>query len=129
MANTVTLRKLIDGPSRAVIHVYMEYVDTSENTDTVVVDASDLSGAPSKVTVCRVMGNLRGYTSILEFDATTDVPFMALPADDFFDYCFEDFGGIKDNSGTGTTGDVVLTTSGFTAAGDAGWLIIEVKKH
>lgn len=129
MANTVTVRKIIDGPSKAVIHVYMAYVDTSENSDTVLVDVSDLSGTPSKVTINRVMGNLRGFTGILEFDATTDVPFMSLPADDYFDYCFDHFGGIKDNSGTGSTGDVMITTSGFTAAGDAGWLVIEVKKN
>lgn len=129
MANTVTIRKVIDGPSRAVIHVYMAYVDTSENTDTVVVDASDLSGAPSKLTVSRVSGNLRGYTAILEFDATADVPFLSLPGDDYFDYCFEHFSGLKDNSGSGSTGDITISTTGFSASGDAGWLVIEVKKH
>jgi hypothetical protein len=41
---------------------------------------------------------------------------------------FRSFGGIKDNTGSGSTGDIMGTTNGFTAAGDEGTLLIVVRK-
>ena len=129
MANTVNKRTVIDGPKIAIIHVYLASDGASgELTDQVIVDVSTLTPAPTSVSVRRVYGHCTGFTSTLEFDATTDVAFLNLPSGEGFDVNFERFGGLKDNSGAGSTGDIVLTTSGFTAAGDAGWLVIKVEK-
>jgi hypothetical protein len=130
MSNTVTLRTLIDGQKEAVVLAYLKCDGASgELTDSVIVDVSTFSPAPSKVTVLEIWANIVGFDAILEFDATTDVPFWKLPGSpNQAHFCFESFGGIKDNSGTGTTGDIILTTAGFTAATDEGTIIIRVRK-
>jgi hypothetical protein len=129
MANTVNLRTLIDGPKTVVIHGYVASDGAAgELSDQVVVDASALSPVPTNVTIERVFGHLVGFTGTLEFEATADVPFMTLPDGESFDFCLEEFGGLKDNSGAGASGDVVLTTTGFSAAGDAGWFVIVARK-
>jgi len=130
MANTVTLRTLIDGPKTAIIHVYLNSDGASgELADQVVVDASALIPVPSKVTIEEVWWDFVGFDGLLEFDATADTPAWKLPAGSGQGHRkFYLFGGIKDNSGAGSTGDVLLTTNGFTAAGDEGTMIIKVRK-
>lgn len=129
MANTVTLRTLVDGPRHAVIHVHLKSDGASgELTDSVVVDVSTLNPAPSKVTIEELHWDTSGFDSMLEFDATTDTAAWKLPAGYTGHQDFRSFGGIKDDSGSGTTGDIVLSTTGFTAAGDEGTIIIKVRK-
>lgn len=129
MANTVTTRVVLDGPRLACIHVWLASDGAAgELTDQVVVDVSTLTPAPTKVSVMSVEGHLVGFTGRLEFDATADIPFASLPQDEYFCVDFTKFAGLKDNSGAGSTGDIVLTTAGFTAVTDIGHLVIWVKK-
>lgn len=133
MANTVTVRSLIDGPRHAILHVYLASDGAAgELSGQIIVDASTLSGSPTKLTVERIEGNLNGFEGTLLFDATTDVPFMTLPnAANGGQFCFKfqnHYGGIPDTSATGYTGDILLTTNGFTAATDKGFIIIKVRK-
>lgn len=128
MANTVTLRTLIDGPRQAVIHVHLLSDGAAgELADEVLVDVSTLSPAPSKVTVEQIWWDIAGFDIFLEFDATADTALWKLGAGEGFQD-FRSFGGIKDNTGAGSTGDIVATTDGFTAATDEGTLIITVRK-
>ena len=130
MANTVTKRTLIDGPKHAIIHVYLKSDGAAgELTDEVIVDASTLSPVPTKCTIEEIWYSFAGFDGMLEFDATTDTPawkLVAAQAPSYF--CFQPFGGIKDNTGAGSTGDILLTTAGFTAATDEGTLVIKVRK-
>ena len=129
MANTVATQVIHDGTKNAVIKVYLASDGASgELTDQVVVDASTLSGAPTDLTLVKVWAVTVGCSFNREWDATTDVPIWAFPADDHDNVDFECFGGIPNNAGTGKTGDILLNTAGFTAAGDQITLILYVRK-
>ena len=130
MANTLNLLTIIDGKRNAVIKAFLASDGASgELTDQVIVDVSALLGAPSKVHITKIQSALRGFDVLLEFDATTDVPILTLtPESGVSDLCFEHFGGLPNNGGAGVTGDITITTTGFTAAGDTGWLLLEVVK-
>jgi hypothetical protein len=130
MANTKTSQTLIDGDKLAVIKVYIASDGAAGDlTDSVIVDVSALIGAPSKVTIEQIWTSFVGCSGVLEFDATTDVGALVIPGD--VDMCqdYRNFGGIKDNSGAGSTGDITLSTTGFATAGDAGHIIIAVRKN
>lgn len=130
MANTVAKQTILDGPRNAVIKVFLASDGAAgELTDEVVVDVSALYGAPAKVHLTRVMHAFRGFDALLEWDATTDKGIMTLtPESGVSEADFRDFGGIPNDAGTGVTGDILLTTTGFTASGDTGWLLLEVVK-
>lgn len=128
MANTVTKTAVVDGKHLAYVRVYLASDGSSgELTDEVLLDASALAGGKNITTIHRVQGSLTGFSAKLEFDATADVPFMTLAADTDFDYDHR-ANPIPNNAGSGITGDVTITTSGFTASGDEGFLIFTVGK-
>jgi hypothetical protein len=129
MANTVNIQVIEDGPKYAVLKVYLASDGASgELTDQVVVDASTLYGAPTDLTLVALWASTTGAAFNLEWDATADVPILNFPADRAEDFCFKKFGGIPNDAGAGKTGDILLNTTGFTAAGDAATLIVHVKK-
>lgn len=129
MANTVTLRTLEDGPKRAIVHVHLKADGTGELTDQVIVDVSTFNPAPSKVTIEKMWYSFVGFDGVLEFDATADTVAWKIQQGTDIHQDFTCFGGIKDDSGAGSTGDIVLTTAGFTAATDEGTLVIQVRKN
>lgn len=133
MANTITIRKLWDLDRRAAIHVYLASDGTSgELSGQIIVDASDLAGAPTTLTIERIEGNLNGFEGLVLFDATTDVPALALPnANSGGQFCFKfqsHYGGLPNTKATGYTGDILLSTNGFTASGDRGHIVLIVRK-
>lgn len=131
MANTVTSQTLLDGSKRTVIKWYFASDGaTGELTDQVIFDASAVSPATTDSSIERIRGYFIGFSGLVEFDATADVAAVVLPTDDQFDYSFVEWNinGLPNNGGAGVTGDILLTTTGFTAAGDIGWLEITVKK-
>ena len=129
MANTITSQTLIDGDKRAIIKYFIASDgSTGDVSDGVVVDVSALIDAPSKVTIEQIWTSFVGCSGVLEFDATTDVGALVIPGDVNMYQDYRSFGGIKDNSGAGSTGDIVLTTTGLATAGDAGHIIIAVRK-
>jgi hypothetical protein len=135
MANTVTKTTVTDSKRLAVVHVYLQSDGSSgELTDEVVIDVSALARGPEgnlcdHVRVRRVYGSMDGFTAFLEFDATTDDRFLNFPNGAPGVYAdFTAYGGVEDPESSGTTGDVILTTAGFTAATDAGWFVIEAEK-
>lgn len=128
MANTVTLRTLVDGPRHAVIHIHLLSDGAAgELADQVLVDVSTLNPVPAKTTVEQIWWDLAGFDLLLEFDATADTTLWKLGAGEGFQD-FRSFGGIKDNTGSGSTGDIVATSDGFTAVTDEGTLLIWVRK-
>lgn len=126
MANTVTNTVLTDSAGGGTSRHYISYVDTSEETDTVLLDASALVGANSISHIKSVSASLVGFSATLEFDATADVPFLVLPeGESHFDFSKSP---IPNNAGSGSTGDVTVTTVGLGAAGDSGTIFICYKK-
>lgn len=135
MANTVRITKLLEGPKTAVFHVFLQSDGSSgELTDSVLIDPttsfSPALPATNAMTIEEIWYQLDGFAALLEFDATTDVGVVTLssaPGDSHFD--FRSFGGIKDFAGSAATGKLQVTTNGFTAATDNGFIIIQVRKN
>ena len=64
----------------------------------------------------------------LEFDATTNVLAIPLPADSTGDEYYDLFTGIPNNAGSGVTGDIDFTTVGHSN-GDSYSIILVLTKN
>lgn len=129
MANTVTTTSIVDGESVGTMHVYLKSDGgTGDITDEVLLDSSALAGAKSIKKILRVSGALIGFSATLRFKETADIGVLSLPADECFDFNLQETGTINNPEGTGSTGDLVATTAGFSTATDTGTIIIKYKK-
>ena len=61
------------------------------------------------------------------WDATTDVPFFLSSSGATQTLDMTGFGGITNNGGTGSTGDIMFSTSD-ASSGDTYWCILEMVK-
>lgn len=133
MANTVNIVKLMDGPRQAIFHVYIESDGSSgEITDLVLIDPTQLSpttkGVPS-LTIEEIWHSFAGFNAKLEYDSLVDTPVWVLTENNDHKTCLKEFGGLKDRSNLlDGTGKLLLTTVGFSSAGDMGSLVIQVRK-
>ena len=80
------------------------------------------------LTLVGIDASLTGFSANLLWDATSNVELLEIPSDQPFSRDFKNVGGIKDNSGGGSTGDVLITTTGYTASGDGGHIYLKFKK-
>jgi len=113
MADTVSSTVLANGPRQYGVRL-TGISDGTGETNVVKVDISTLvtasGAAPTKVNVKEIQWSIQGYTSIrLLWDHTTDVLIDVLSGNGYRDY--EPIGYLPD-SGTGQTGDVLLTSAG-----------------
>lgn len=128
MANTVAIQIIEDGPRNVVIKVYLASDGaTGELTDQVIFDASALNGIPDTLKVISIDSALTGFQARLNWDATTDDPLWHLPLYPA-NFDFQKFGGIPNPKSTGYTGDILLTTIGFSTLGDDGSFVIHCTK-
>ena len=128
MANTVDIQTIEDGPRNLVVRVYLASDGvTGDISNQVIVDASTLNGVPDTLKLVHCMAQLSGFTALLKWDATTDDELLHL-SDGQNEYEMYDFGGIPNPKSTGYTGDVMIDTTGFTAAGDNGSIVLEFHK-
>ena len=133
MAATATQQVLNDG-ARNLNLKYTIAGTTGDISATKLVDASTFKDAngtalgANSLTLVKVVSSLTGFSAKLAWDATTDVDLVQLPSGEYLEQDFSEFGGIKDNSGTGSTGDVMITTTGYTASGDGGSFVLYFKK-
>lgn len=128
MANTVEIQTIVDGPKDLIVRIHLDSDGAAGELSAVtVVDASTYTPAFTDCSIVRVQSNLIGFTAELLFDATTDKHGWVCP-----DYeqqqDFSSFGGIPNNAGVGKTGDINISTNGFTAAGDTGHIILHLRK-
>lgn len=134
MANTVSIKKLLDGPRSAIFFVYVRNDGSSgELVDQVIIDPnSDLSpvmGSGMKLSIAKVWFSLAGFDIVLKFESTPDVPVWVLPAGTNTSKAdFTEFGGLQDQSGIDATGKLLISTSGFSSSADQGSFIIKVNK-
>jgi len=133
MAATATQQVISDG-SR---NLYLKYTiagTTGDAAATKLVDASAFSDADgnalgaNSLTLIGIDASLTGFSCKLVWDATANVDLIEIPSDDVLTRDFREHGGIKNNSGTGSTGDVMFTTTGYTASGDGGHIYLKFKK-
>lgn len=126
MADAVASQTLFDGPKFAV----MKFTNVSDGTGEAAVlkvDVSALAGAPSEVKINKVHYSTSGMAVRILWDATTDVDALLLASDQTGCLDFTSFGGLKNNAGTGKTGDIMFTTVGHTS-GDIYTVILELAK-
>jgi hypothetical protein len=129
MANTITKTTLEDGVRNLVVLVTIVGDGSGEETNTVLIDRSDYAPTSgTKLVVEKLDGLLTAFSARLIFDATTDLVFAHLPADDMFAYDWTNIGGIgSPKAGAGYNGDILVTTSSL-GSGDRGTFTLHMRK-
>ena len=126
MANVVTSQTLLDGPRNLVI-LLTGVLDTSNEARAIKVDVSTYDPAPLKVRVDKIQYSIAGALQVLlDWDATTDVTFAVLSGQGEIEAC--NIGGLQNNAGAGVTGDVYLTTFGWSAGTLSYTILLEMTK-
>ena len=132
MADTVTSQTIIDGAKTAIVKFTNESDGTGEaSVKKVDVSALSTNGAGdtcSSVTIKRIYWACRGMGVDIEFDASTNVLAICLPADSTGDEEYDAFGDIPNNAGSGKTGDLDFTTVS-ASNGDAYSIILVLTKN
>lgn len=126
MPNVVTSQTILDG-DRNVVILLTGTLDTSNESRVVKVDLSTLVPRATRIrvdTIRHLVSN--GLIVTLDWDATTPVRFAALTGWDEVEA--RKFGGLQDNSGAGRTGNIALTTLGWTSGVLAYNIILEITK-
>ena len=132
MADTITSQTIQDGGKTAVLKFTNESDGTGEASVKKVdvsLLAADANGNPcTSVSISRIYWATRGMGVDIEFDATTNVLAIPLPADSTGDEYYDLFTGIPNNAGSGVTGDIDFTTVGHSS-GDAYSIILVLNKN
>ena len=131
MADTVTSQTIQDGDKIAVL----KFTNASDGTGESAVKKVDVSALSSNslgqsctsVSISRIYWSCVGMKVNIEFDASTNVLAMPLPADSTGDEYYDLFTGIPNNAGSGVTGDIDFTTVGHSD-GDAYSIILVLNK-
>jgi len=131
MADAVTSTTLMDSDRVAIIQL----TSTSDGTGEAAVKKVDVSAlsdsstgqACTGVRLAKIVYSTFGMSVKLLWDATTDTICWDLNADYTTDEDFTEFGGIRNTSGSGKTGDIMLTTTGHSD-GDSYVIVLTVYK-
>ena len=132
MADAVTSQTIQDGEKTAIL----KFTNVSDGTGESAVKKVDVSALASNsagatctsVSVSRIYWATVGMSVKLEFDATSNVLLIHLPADSTGDEYYDLFTGIPNDAGSGVTGDIDLTTVGHSN-GDAYSIILVLTKN
>ena len=132
MADAVTSQTIQDGERNLV----MKFTNVSDGTGESAVKKVDVSALATnskgqtctKVKIQRIYCATVGMSVKLDFDATSNVLLIGLPADSTGDEYYDSFTGIPNNAGSGVTGDIDLTTTGHSS-GDSYMIILEMIKE
>ena len=131
MADAVTSTTLMDSDRVAIIQL----TSTSDGTGEAAVKRVDVSAlsdsstgqACTGVRLAKIVYSTFGMSVKLLWDATTDTICWDLNADYTTDEDFTEFGGVRNTSGSGKTGDIMLTTTGHSD-GDSYVIVLTVYK-
>ena len=132
MADAVTSQTIQDGEKTAIL----KFTNVSDGTGESAVKKVDVSALTknsagqtcTSVAVSRIYWACVGMRVNIEFDASTNVLVMPLPADSTGDEYYDLFTGIPNNAGSGVTGDIDFTTVGHSN-GDAYSIILVLNKN
>jgi hypothetical protein len=131
MADVVTSQTIQDGQRKAV----MKFTNVSDGSGESAVKKVDVSAlnsnaagtACSTVSIAKVWWATTGMSVKIDFDASTNVLAVSLPADSTGDEYYDDFSGIPNNASS-PTGDLDFTTLGHSS-GDTYVIILELIKN
>jgi hypothetical protein len=132
MADAVTSQTIQDGERTAIL----KFTNVSDGTGESAVKKVDVSALAknsagqtcTSVSVARIYWATVGMSVKLEFDASTNVLLLGLPADSTGDEFYDLFTGIPNNAGSGVTGDIDFTTTGHSS-GDSYSIILVLNKN
>ena len=133
MADTVTTQTIQDGERTAVLR-FTNVSDGSGESAVKKVDVSALANNSAgkectEVHIQRIYWATVGMSVNLEFDASSNVLAIGLPANSTGDEYYDNFTAIPNNAGSGKTGDIDFTTTGHSS-GDSYMIILElIKKY
>jgi hypothetical protein len=132
MPDAVTSQTLVDNQTTAIILFTNISDGTGESLVTKVnvanLAANALGQACTGVSVQKIHTACHGMEFRLFWDATTDVIFFASAQNDQYTFDFSNFGGLRNTSGTGKTGNILLSTADQTN-GDTYTLVLEMTKY
>ena len=131
MADAVTSQTLIDGDK----HVVMKFTNISDGTGESAVKKVDVSALESdiygntcsSVAIEKIWWQCIGMKVRLFFDASSDKFIIELGENQSGYHDYSEFGGIKNNAGSGKTGDIDFTTVGHSSA-DTYTIILKMRK-
>lgn len=106
-----TKQVIEEGPRNYILKVD----GTAAEAASLLVDVSTLNPPCTRLRLLQITYSMDpAATMQLLWDATTATTLLNLSGSNDADMCFEDFGGIPNNAGTGVTGDILLTTIATT---------------
>ena len=131
MADAVTSQTLFDGDT----HVVMKFTNISDGTGESAVKKVDVSALESdiygntctSVAIEKIWWQCIGMKVRLFFDASSDKFIIELGENQSGYHDYSEFGGIKNNAGSGKTGDIDFTTVGHSSA-DTYTIILKMRK-
>jgi hypothetical protein len=132
MADSPTSQTLVDNQTTAVMLFTNVSDGTGESLVTKVnvanLSVNALGQTCSGVSVRKIHTACHGMEFRLFWDATTDVIFFASAQNNQFTFDFTSFGGLRNNSGAGKTGNILLSTFD-QSLGDTYTLVLEMTKY
>lgn len=127
MANSNNQQILIDGDRNVVVKC-VAILDTANLASTLIVDVSALVPAATTVRIDCIHYSITDQLAVqLLWDATADDVGLVLAGRG----CIEakDFGGILNPLSAGTTGDLLLQTTGWASGSQGYTIILEMTKQ
>ena len=120
MADAVTSQTLFDGAK----HVVMKFTNISDGTGESAVKKVDVSALNAdingntctSVAIEKIWWQCIGMKVRMFFDATSDAFIIELGENQSGHHDYSEFGGLKNNAGSGKTGDIDFTTVGHSSA-------------
>ncbi|TFH46938.1 MAG: hypothetical protein E4H01_09145 [Lysobacterales bacterium] len=134
MANIVTTKLLLNGPRNAIVLVYLESDGATGELDKEtlvdpVVDLGLLDGA--RISLEYVAYNFAGFDARLEFASglVDNNRKWVLSEGTNHPIDLGRFGGLYDDSTVDGTGQLQITTIGFTSSTDMGSIMLQLRKY
>lgn len=129
MADAVSTHILYESASDMVVK-FTNVSDGTGESDVVKVDVSALDVPCAEVDILKLIYATDGMAVRIEFDATTDTLAWAVPANQtgIIDFTKDWPGGLRNNAGSGKTGDILFTTVGHSS-GDTYTIVLVMKKR
>ena len=129
MAISLISQTIHDGPVNLVVKTFI--AGDTEYSDDILIKVSGFSSptpdGTNPVRVMKVEASLTGFSAKLLWDATTNVGILHIPETEDFHRDYRPHGGIPNDAGTGITGDILITSTGFVD-GDEGSITIWMRK-
>lgn len=131
MANALNVQIEEDGPRNAVVKIDIED-DTSDTAEVVVIDPATLQATfpvTNQLVVNEIQYSIQdGWFVTLYWKATTSKVMAVLTGRGAFKVG-RNFGGLKNNAGTGKTGQISLKTTGWASGTMTATLVLHCVKQ